>query len=355
MNEEDYAIVVGVRRYPMFGKTEDAPNDLKGPDRDATAIYDWLTDPARGGVPKSQATLIRSMDYPDPFPDSSLAEPQAHAITAAFDRLHAISSKNDKAGKGRRIGRRLYVYMSGHGFAQRRAEAAVFTANATRERTHHIYASAWSEWFANAGYVDEVVIWMDCCMTFELSVPMQPAGYRIRQSPGRGGKVFAAYAARFPLLAVENHMPDGEFHGVFTYTLLQGLTGEAAEPDTLEITTDSLRSYLINAMRHNISDTDLMDPAVSQEPDFGLLDPIVFGKVDRVPEHPVTFTFPPGATGRTFAVQTGVPLTTVLSRPITSERETVCLPRGVYFARIDELGWLRDFTIVGGHDVHVGD
>ena len=36
-------------------------------------------------------------------------------------------------------------------------------------------------------------------------------------------RVFGAYAAPVGLVAVENEMPDGQWHGAFTYALLEGL------------------------------------------------------------------------------------------------------------------------------------
>jgi hypothetical protein len=348
MNNEDHAIVIGIRRYPMFGKSERDARDLKGPDQDAAAIYEWLTDPNKGGVPPDHVTYIRSQDFPDPFPDNIQAEPTEQKFMEALNKLHALGQKNDQQNKGTRIGRRLYIYASGHGFAKKRAEGAVFMADATLERTNHVSVSAWAEWFYHAGYFDEVVLWMDCCMIRELSIDMRPAGYR--RVLGGNGRMFAAFSARFPRLAVEREFENGEFHGVFTYTLLRGLNGAAADPDTKQITSQSLKEYLINAMPTFMSDEDRKTPDISKEPDFWPDDPIVFGTVVDTPTHAVKLQLPANATGQTVRIVTGSPPEDVKTLVATSAMEKVKLPKGQYFAKIDTMGWSEEILVAGGAD-----
>ena len=351
MNPDDYAIVVGIRRYPGFGRTETEARDLEGPDNDAEAICGWLTAPDKGGVPIASARLIRSKDFPDPFPNALVAEPQKQAILAAFDRLESIAQQHDSQGQGLRVGRRLYLYMSGHGFAPRRKQAALFTANATRVRTsHHVHASDWMEWFYNAEYFDELVLWIDCCMTFDLSVMPERGGYRILQGTTGTGKMFTAYAAKPPLQAVERRMADGLMHGVFTYALLKGLEGAAADQDTFEVTSSSLREYLTNAMKTFLTEQDLQDSSVSKEPDFGADDPMVFLRVAHLLEFPMQLSFGAAAEGMPVRIVTGSPLRQAARGIIHHGRFDVALPRAVYFAMVEGLGWIKDFEVTGGQD-----
>ena len=61
MSAEDYAVVVGVSRYPTLrAPAPGSAHDLQGPDADSEAVYQWLTDPGGGGVPEGQAILINS-------------------------------------------------------------------------------------------------------------------------------------------------------------------------------------------------------------------------------------------------------------------------------------------------------
>jgi hypothetical protein len=241
MNTEDYAIVVGIGSYPGLGATQTQPRNLEGPDNDALEIYDWITSAGGGDVPKENVALVRSSNYPAAS-QALGALPGKQQIIDAFDNLDAIAEANDQANLGLRVGRRLYLYMSGHGFAPRRREGAVFVANATRTRTHHVFASRWHEWFSNAEYFDELVLWMDCCMVSDLTVTPEPAGFRALQGT-TPKKLFSAYAARYPQQAVERRMPDdNKVHGVFTYTLLKALR-TAEEPGTGgQVTSASLKS-----------------------------------------------------------------------------------------------------------------
>lgn len=49
MNAEDYAILVGIARYPELGEAGTAL-DLKGSENDLDAVVAWLTGPDRKSV-----------------------------------------------------------------------------------------------------------------------------------------------------------------------------------------------------------------------------------------------------------------------------------------------------------------
>jgi hypothetical protein len=187
-------------------------------------------------------------------------------------------------------------------------------------------------------------------MIRELSIQMQPAGFR--EVLGGNGRMFAAYSARFPRLASEREFEDGEFHGVFTYTLLRGLNGEAADPDTKQITSLSLKEYLINAMPVFMSEEDLKRDDISKEPDCWPDDPIDFGTVQDVPAHTIELRLPATAQGQTVRIVTGSPLEDVKTLVAASAVERVKLPQGQYFAIIDSLGWTKEILVAGGDNVH---
>ena len=56
---DDYAVVVGVARYPELS-AEGAAADLEGPDNDAQDVYDWLVSPDGGGLDPGNVKLLRS-------------------------------------------------------------------------------------------------------------------------------------------------------------------------------------------------------------------------------------------------------------------------------------------------------
>jgi uncharacterized caspase-like protein len=351
---DDYAIVIGIGRYPGFGSNETEANDLNGPDDDAKAIYDWLVAPDKGGVLPANAKLIRSADFP-PAPQALKARPHREAIVEAFDELESAAQQNDQQGNGLRVGRRLYLYASGHGFAQRRKEGCVFVANATRVRTHHVFASGWLEWFYNAQYFDELVLWMDCCMVSDLAIVPEVAGYRKMHGTTPTSKLFSAFAAKFPQQAVERPMPDGKVHGVFTYTLLEGLKGVAADPVTDEVTSATLRDHLTNTMKTYLSEADLNDDIVAKEPDFGFDDPMVFCTVPGPQSSTVTLTgFPAGAAGKPFVVLTGAPPQQAAAGSVQNGTAQVQLRPGIgYVLTMSNPPLVKGFEVLGGENVGI--
>jgi hypothetical protein len=189
---------------------------------------------------------------------------------------------------------------------------------------------------------------MDCCMVRNLSTPIKGA-YTPRVT-SQSGKLFAAYAARWRKQAVEQVMDDGNVHGVFTYTLLQGLKGEAADPESGQITSERLKNYLIHAMPRVMSAQNRENPNISHEPDFGPVDDMVFGSVPELPKHAVTLSLPASALGKMLTVDGG-PLAKPLSQAIAATNETLQLPNGIYIAEVDNLGSVG-FKVIGGQ-VHV--
>jgi uncharacterized caspase-like protein len=352
MNTEDYAIVVGIGRYPGFGRTETEARNLNGPDNDAQSVYDWIVAADGGDVPKANVTLVQSSAFPAAA-NALAALPAKQQIIDAFDRLESLAQEHDQAGQGLRVGRRLYLYMSGHGFAPRRKEGAVFVANATRSRTNHVFATRWLEWFSNAEYFDELILWMDCCMVFDLTVVPEAAGYRVLQGTSTK-RLFSAYAARFPQQAVERMMPDdNKFHGVFTYTLIKGLREAVEDVATGAVTSASLKSYLYTNMKTFMTADQKNDPSVSQEPDFGFDDQIVFCTVKNVPRAGVKLAFPAAAEGRTFRVVTGAPAKEVTNGLVQHGAGQTQLPAGLYFVKVDGLALASGFEVAGASDVTV--
>src|SRR5262245_47680846 len=109
MAATDWGIVVGITRYPEL-------ENLDGSENDAQAFYDWLVSPTGGNVPARQVALILSSAFPA-VTTAVRAEPSAYHIAQAFDDLVDVANANRAAGNGLQVGRRLYIYLSGHGFA----------------------------------------------------------------------------------------------------------------------------------------------------------------------------------------------------------------------------------------------
>ncbi|HEX2222447.1 MAG TPA: hypothetical protein VHK06_07960, partial [Candidatus Limnocylindria bacterium] len=277
------------------------------------------------------------------------ARPTGEDIERLFDKLERIAEKNNREGRGATVGRRLYVYVAGHGFAPRLKQAAIFTAPATRDKTLNFWATSWVEALYARRWFEEYVLWMDCCMSFELSAVASPAPYRETQATGTPPKLFTAFAARRPQEAVEKQMPDGQVHGVFTWTLLQGLNGAAADDDGT-ITTAGLKNYLSNAMRTWLSEEELADDRIAQEPDFGSEDLIVLAGGESPTEFNAELKFESALVGRPFVVLDGD--LKQIAAGDAAGATTLQLRPGMYAVVVD--GTTRQFEVLSDVRVSVG-
>jgi hypothetical protein len=212
MATEDFAILVGITRYMGLG-------NLQGPEGDAQRFRDWLIDPEGGAVPADHVHLIVTSGFPD-APSVDDAEP----ASIRFDRaLRQVLAPGGGAPK-EHIGRRLYLYFSGHGFTTRdRPEAALYTARATLSFPEQIAGTRYLDILKSAALFDELVLVMDCCRTLEMLSVIAPPLLNLMDDPvgASGVKAFIAYGAPNGLLAREKPLtPGGPVEGLLTHALL---------------------------------------------------------------------------------------------------------------------------------------
>ena len=342
MGDADWAIVVGVWLYPGLA-------DLSGPENDAVAFAKWVRRPGPGNIPPEQVNLILSSDFAPPFPDVDNAKPTRDRIEAAFDQLDLVAQQNKQQGNGLRVGRRLYLYFAGHGFAPILDESALLMANATRTRVrYHVAGKSWANWFYKAGYFDEVVLLMDCCRENYPSSPVNPVGYGDIAGANLGKRLFG-FGTKWKKVSWERQMSDGKIHGVFTTALLAGLNGAAAHPDTGLVTANSLRNYLLNYMRDFLSAEDRQNPDVEEEPDVNDLDNagdnMVFAAVPP-PRYNVQIQFPAAAAGKTFNLLDNK-FQPVASTIANGAAWAVPLARGTYMVEVVGTGQQKVFDVRG--------
>ena len=226
MAKDDWAIVVGVKAY-----FDSHLAGLEGPENDANEFYQWAVSDDGGAVPKGQAQLILSSMYNPPFKAATDAMPTAEAVKAAFDHLKSIAEENGENGNGRVVGRRLYLFFSGHGFAPSHRDdlTAILTADANvkEDKLPHILCSYMADFFWRACYFEEILLFVDCCRSrMECSQLYMPYD---DESGSEFWKVrrFYGYGARVGKESREWKMADGQVHGVFTRTLIDALKGAA--------------------------------------------------------------------------------------------------------------------------------
>lgn len=340
MAKDDWAVVVGIKNYPGL-------SNLDGPENDARDFYDWLVDPTGGDVPKDQVTLILSPDPPPATPTAAI--PTTQQIEGAFDNLDDIANQEGNNG---RVGRRLYLYLSGHGFAPDFEQAAILMANATQNRTGlHLLGKPYADWFFRSGYFSEVVLFMDCCQEkYSKTVPRPIHFNEITDFNAIDeGKRFYGFGTKWSRLAQERVMEDGKVHGVFTTALLEGLRGAAADSDR-NITATSLGDWLYNNMRKFLSPDALLNSEISKEPDLQYeknpLKTFVLNTVDTVPKFKVKIQVPAASATHIIQVINSV-FDVVATKPSESPVTEFQLPRGLYRAEIPQDGLLKPFQVTG--------
>jgi hypothetical protein len=133
-------------------------------------------------------------------------------------------------------------------------------------------------YFQELGFFREYVLWADCCL--DLSRILSGFdGAPIRDFHENMDEIvptnsFIAHAALRPLKAVEKPIPDAnnEVHGIFTWTLLEGLKGAAVDAYG-RVTARSLGDWIRNAQVARLNQNEISKSEISLEPDILREDP----------------------------------------------------------------------------------
>jgi len=365
MATDDWAIVVGIKSYfdpDLAG--------LEGPENDAREFYDWVVSADGGAVPKAQAQCILSSDYHPPFASAAAAMPTAEAIKGAFDHLRSIADENEEKGLGRTVGKRLYLFFSGHGFAPSQddeltalltAEASVASAQLT-----HVIGSYMADFFWRAKFFDEILLFMDCCRSIMDCTQLYKPWETERATDYDQVRRFYAYGARVAKESREWKMADGKFHGVFTRTLMDALSNTGFDPrDPSKITAESLRDQLYNGFKGFMSAADQNRPDLPKEPevDYEQKPQANFTIVTRgsllqralgltqVPKFQVTVLVSPGRVGKHVVLRDKT--LAVAGEDTLAAPMTLSLERGFYALEIAGEPEPITFEVTGdGGEVH---
>lgn len=284
MADTDWGIVVGVQRYPDL-------DPLNGCDNDARDFHAWLLAPTGGNITKpEQVFLITTSMYP-PFSNAEEAMPTERQVRLAAQRIQRVAHENFlNTGTKKYVGRRLYLYLAGHGFAPTREQTALLMADASKRNVgppYHWLGEWTAEWFYRAGYFDEIVLIMDCCREiYPVEGLNMPWTADTASDFTERVKRFYAYATRWSLLTREQ-MDGARSRGVFTRALLDGLQGAAHVPGSRQITTASLKKYLLDS----IGTPNLM-------PSDFVADDFVICEAQTATQYPVRITLPFSAAGK---------------------------------------------------------
>jgi hypothetical protein len=337
-NPDDHAIVVGIAHYPGLLNEEGQRSDLDGPVTDATAIRDWLLAADGGGLAEKNVAFIASSRR---VKRPRSAKPTLAMIQQAFRDLQT-KTKN-------RPGRRLYVYMSGHGFAPDEDKGALFTAECEADvDLPNVWATEYVKWFRAKQRFSEFVLWMDCCCDQDLTITPLPITFPKAVLAGKAGPRLLGIAAQTGMKAAEAPMPqdNGRVHGVFTWTLLNGLKNAIGANEV--VTGESLRDYLLNSMQDFLPEEAKAGSEVSLQPYVFADRGIVFGrKKAPATQAGIRLAFPASAVGKELRIWTGNPPRIVAEGPITQDGFTATLDKGVYVAEVAASRLRHGFEITG--------
>jgi hypothetical protein len=247
--KEDYAIVVGINRYPAFPK-------LQGPETDATLFHDWLISPTGGMMRSENAKLILSSKFEPESGDPFYARPALTDFTNEFDRLRALAY--EATSPQYRVGRRLYLFLSGHGITPAGApspnldDAALLMANASSNALNNsLPGHPYAEWFRNAGAFDEIVLLMDCCRNLENNVfPNGPTPALVNAERKDQVRRFYAAATELDAASWEQELGSPKApHGVFSFVLMQGLQDEAVCDSEGRLSGSRLKEHIETSIK----------------------------------------------------------------------------------------------------------
>lgn len=319
MHDLHFAVVVGIDRYPGLGDLHYARND-------AEEFRGWLVDPGGGGVPEANVHLVVAED--DDFSDLDDAHPKWHHVNAALRRVNEALKAALKDDPLRWVESRLYFFGSGHGITPDGGKAALLMADAALgSMGNNVELSRYADWYEKCATFREVVLLADCCRDRRDTAPSLGPPFDACPSQADPVNLVMGYATTMgdPAFEPEAHDPDAG-RGYFTRALLDGLRGQAADPETRMVDSNTLSEYVHRTV------PELTDDAQKARIEANPADPIVF-RVDAAParaQHVVTILLPAAFTG---AVELHDGVDVLATWDAATGEWQVSLPDGLYGVR----------------------
>jgi uncharacterized caspase-like protein len=255
VNDEDYAIVIGINSYfPPIRK-------LRASEEDAGNFALWLIRDTGGGLnPKNIKTIV-SVCSSDPCTVNN-----ARPIRDEID----LALADFGVGKTDRVGRRLYFYFAGHGASPGFSQLALVMANAGPPLWFNLTINSLRDYLHNAAPFDELVFILDCCRDIQDMVPAGKTMFEAANVSERSPDVreLLIYASQYGSKAFEPVLPQsGEARGLLTQAIREGLENKLAHDSTGAITAASLADYLKKRVPELATDANLDQEPQIPEPD----------------------------------------------------------------------------------------
>jgi hypothetical protein len=255
MHNQDYAILVGMpSEQPTPEENSRIANDI-------AAVRAWMLDPGGGALRPDRLRCIMPGAGWQRRPG---ARPPLAQLHQAVAELEAQARARQALAGSPRIGRRLYLYFAGQACLPGWARLG----SAGRLAAPRL-ASAWQVWAQGSDLFRELALWFDTN-----PAATQALGWRepMPARPGSSGPASIALAARGPQQAALVYPAEagGRGHGAFTWALLEGLRGAAADASG-RVTATSLADWLRHAQAAR---TDAASSATeAREPEIVAADP----------------------------------------------------------------------------------
>lgn len=327
MAVNDHALVVGINRYPGL-------SDLQGPVDDANRFADWLINTPGVDVPEANVSKLLTNNFHPPGPNSFVdARPTASDFLGHFTQ---VLERQFESNQGQ-PGRRLYLYLSGHGFqGPTLHDIAVYSAMAVRKLNSydHIAGTRYAESIRQKGWFEEVVLIMDCCRDLELTKIIADPALPLRASAAAASKrVYRAFASSYGEKAQEAMLSTGACGGVFTHLFLKALTSTPSDTNG-DVTSKSLTDFFYNLWDREPLAKGLSRPEI---PGGTEVDLVWYTRPHGTAQSlaDVTISAPGVDDGAQITFQTGPsPLRQISQATVTSERCATKLPPGLYKATL---------------------
>jgi hypothetical protein len=147
----------------------------------------------------------------------------------------------------------------------------------------------------------------------------------------------------------------GRVHGLFTWTLLDGLQGAAVDEYGM-VTSRSLADWMRNAVRARMAPDDVNDPDVAKEPDILKEDTgLVFARGLAPKTYKMTFSFPATAEGKDARLWAGRPPRIKQSFVIPASSVDLTLPPGLYVLDAPGAGLRQGVEVTGPGTIAITD
>jgi uncharacterized caspase-like protein len=279
MNENDYAIVVGIDKYPKLRNLDGATND-------AFEFKKWLLSTDGGNIKPENCFYVvtpkmEEFDPEDPLPEQKQID---IAILKIFEQVK--KRQKDVGEKGKRI----YFYFSGHGIGEDPNKTALLMAAWHRERKGAaISLEDFLNVFRKSGKFEEIVFITDCCRSKEIGAFGQRSTVASADDDEEAGEAhrMLIYSTQYQDESFEvQNFDTNEFYGICTKILIEGLSGKAANRDGI-IDADSLRDYLYVEVPRIANEKKLPIQKPMVDSDFGGDHKLIFKSVSPK----ITYTF----------------------------------------------------------------